>query len=190
VVQSKSSNRNLNLALNATHTLSPTAEGARFTTSAGIQYEERRLFATQVIGRNLLTGQQSPQQAASQTVLSRIEPVKDLGIFAQEEILLFGERLTLIGGIRGDRSSSNGDEDKFFFYPKLAAAYRFLRPFGGVDEIKVRGAYGQTGNRALFGNLYSPDTTATIGGTSGTYIGPRAGDPARAADADDPRHAP
>jgi TonB-dependent starch-binding outer membrane protein SusC len=80
VVQSKSSNRNLNLALNATHTLSPAAEGARFTTSAGIQYEERRLFATQVIGRNLLTGQQSPQQAASQTVL--IQGLGMLGLTA------------------------------------------------------------------------------------------------------------
>jgi TonB-linked SusC/RagA family outer membrane protein len=177
VVQSKSSNRNLNLALNATHTLTASDEGTRFTTSAGIQYEERRLFATQVLGRNLLTGQQSPQQAASQTVLSRIEPVKDLGIFAQEEVLLANERLLLTAGIRGDRSSSNGDSDKYFLYPKLAASYRFLRPFGGVDEIKLRGAYGQTGNRALFGALFSPDTTATIGGSTGTFIGTRAGDP-------------
>jgi TonB-linked SusC/RagA family outer membrane protein len=177
VVQSKSSNRNLNLALNATHTFSPTEQGTRFTTSAGIQYEERRLFATQIIGRNLLTGQQSPQQAASQTVLSRIEPVKDLGIFGQEEVLLDRERLTLIAGLRADRSSSNGNPDKYFFYPKFAASYRFIRPFGGIDEVKLRGAYGQTGNRALFGALFSPDTTATIGGNTGTFIGPRAGDP-------------
>jgi TonB-linked SusC/RagA family outer membrane protein len=177
VVLSKSSNRNLNLALNATHTFSTSDEGTQFTTSGGVQYEERRLFATQVLGRNLLTGQQSPQQAASQTVLSNIQPVRDLGIFAQEEILLAGQRLLLIGGIRADRSSSNGNPDKYYFYPKLAASYRFPRPFGGVDELKLRGAYGQTGNRALFGALFSPDTTATIGGSSGTYIGTRAGDP-------------
>jgi hypothetical protein len=52
-----------------------------------------------------------------------------------------------------------------------------VRPFGGIDEFKLRGAYGQTGNRALFGALFSPDTTATIGGNSGTFIGNRAGDP-------------
>jgi TonB-linked SusC/RagA family outer membrane protein len=177
VVQTKTSNRNLNLALNATHTLSPSEQGNRFTTSAGIQYEERRLFNTQVIGRNLLTGQESPQQAASQSVLSRIEPVKDLGVFAQEEVVLDRERLTLIAGIRADRSSSNGNPDKYFFYPKFAASYRFIRPFGGVDEVKLRGAYGQTGNRAQFGALFSPDTTATIGGSTGTFAGPRAGDP-------------
>jgi TonB-dependent starch-binding outer membrane protein SusC len=177
VVLSKSSNRNLNLALNATHSFSTREQGTQFTTSGGIQYEERRLFATQVLGRNLLTGQQSPQQAASQTVLSNLQPVRDLGIFAQEEVLLAGQRLLLTAGIRADRSSSNGDPGKYFFYPKLAASYRFVRPFGGIDELKLRGAYGQTGNRASFGALFSPDTTATIGGNSGTFIGTRAGDP-------------
>jgi TonB-linked SusC/RagA family outer membrane protein len=179
VVLSKSSNRNLNLALNATHTFNSSVNegGTQFTTSAGIQYEERRLFATQILGRTLLTGQESPQQAASQTVLSRLEPVRDLGIFGQEEVLLADRRLLLTAGLRADRSSSNGNHEKYYFYPKLAASYRFLRPFGGVDELKLRGAYGQTGNRALFGALFDPDTSATIGGTSGTFIGNRAGDP-------------
>jgi TonB-linked SusC/RagA family outer membrane protein len=177
VVLSKSSNRNLNLSLNATHTLIPISDGTQFTTSAGIQYEERRLFATQILGRNLLTGQQSPQQAASQTVLSNIQPVRDLGVFGQEEVLLANQKLLLTAGLRADRSSSNGRPKKYFFYPKFAGSYRFVRPFGGIDELKVRAAYGQTGNRALFGALFSPDTTATIGGNTGTYIGTRAGDP-------------
>ncbi len=104
----------------------------------GIAFEERRLFATQILGRTLLTGQQSPQQAASQTVLSRLEPVRDLGIFGQEEVLLANRRLLLTAGVRADRSSSNGNPDKFFFYPKFAASYRILHPFGGVDEIARR----------------------------------------------------
>jgi TonB-dependent starch-binding outer membrane protein SusC len=179
VVLSKSSNRNLNLALNATHTLLPgdPEHGSQWTTSAGVQFEERRLFATQILGRTLLTGQTSPQQAASQTVLSRLEPVRDLGIFGQEEVLLADRRLLLTAGLRADRSSSNGTPDKFFFYPKVATSYRFERLFGFLDEIKFRAAYGQTGNRAAFGALFSPDTTGTIGGNSGTSIGTRAGDP-------------
>ncbi len=179
VVLGKSSNRNLNAALNATHTFSPsgTDEGAQWTTSAGIQYEDRRLFATQILGRTLLAGQESPQQTTSQSVFSRIEPERDLGIFAQEEILLANRRLLLTAGVRADRSSSNGNTDKFFLYPKLAASYRFVGPFRGVDAIKLRGAYGQTGNRALFGSKYVTDTTGTIGGLFGTYIGNQAGDP-------------
>jgi TonB-dependent SusC/RagA subfamily outer membrane receptor len=179
VVLSKSSNRNVNLALNATHTYLPgdPDRGTQWTTSFGTQYEERRLFATQILGRTLLTGQTSPQQAASQTVLSRLEPVRDLGIFGQEEVLLANRRLLLTAGVRADRSSSNGNPDKFFFYPKFAGSYLFERPFGGVDELKLRAAYGQTGNRATFGALFSPDTSGTITGVSGTFIGTRAGDP-------------
>ena len=179
VVVSKSSNRNLNAALNVTHTFNPSAsdEGTQFTTSAGIQYEERRLYATQILGRTLLAGQESPQQTTSQTVSSRVEPVRDLGIFGQEELLLADRRLLLTAGLRADRSSGNGNTKKYFFYPKVAASYRFLQPFGGIDELKLRGAYGQTGNRALFGAKYVTDTTGTIGGLFGTYINNRAGDP-------------
>jgi TonB-dependent starch-binding outer membrane protein SusC len=179
VVLSKSSNRNLNAALNLSHIFNPSAseEGTQWTTSAGIQYEERRLFATQILARTLLPGQESPQQTTSQTVGSRLEPERDLGIFGQEEVLLANRRLLLTAGLRADRSSSNGNTDKFFFYPKFAASYRFPRPFGGVDAIKLRGAYGQTGNRALFGSKYVTDTTGTIGGLFGTYINNRSGDP-------------
>jgi len=152
-------------------------EGTQWTTSAGIQYEDRKLNATQVTGRTLLSGQENVQQTTSQSVASRIEPVRDLGIFGQEEVLLNNRRLLLTAGIRADRSSANGDTDKFFYYPKVAASYRFVRPFGGVEDIKVRGAYGQTGNRALFGSKFTTDTTGTIGGQFGTYIGNRAGDP-------------
>jgi TonB-dependent starch-binding outer membrane protein SusC len=179
VVTSRSSNRNLNAALNVTHVFnsSESDEGTQFTTSAGIQYEDRKLNATQALGRTLLPGQENVQQTTSQTVSSRLEPVRDLGIFGQEEVLLANRRLLLTAGVRADRSSVNGDTDKFFFYPKLAASYRLVQPFGGVDEFKLRGAYGQTGNRALFGAKFVTDTTGTIGGQFGTYIGNRAGDP-------------
>ena len=179
VVTSRSSNRNLNAALNMSHTYNSSGaeEGTQWTTSAGIQYEDRKLNITQVTGRTLLSGQENVQQTTSQSVASRIEPVRDLGIFGQEEVLLANRRLLLTAGVRADRSSANGDTDKFFLYPKLAASYRFVQPFGGVEELKLRGAYGQTGNRALFGSKFTTDTTGTIGGQFGTYIGNRAGDP-------------
>ena len=180
VVLSKSSNRNLNAALNMTYRVNPSGNesGAEWTTSAGVQFEERRPFVTQILARTLLPGQESPQQTTSQSVTSKLEPVRDLGIFAQEEVLLANRRLLLTAGIRGDRSSSNGRTGKYFLYPKLAASYRVPRPFGWIDEIKLRGAYGQTGNRpSRFDSKFSNDTTGTIGGLFGTYIGGLAGDP-------------
>ncbi len=177
VVLSKSSNLNLNLAVNGNYTFLPEGQHYQSTTSFGVQYEDRDLDATRVIGRTLLAGQENPDQAASLTVLQDDRPVRDLGLYAQEEMLLADRRLLLTAGIRADRSSANGDTDKLFFYPKAAASYRFIKPFGSVDEIKVRGAFGQTGNQPLFGAKFSPDTTGTIGGLFGVLPGNRAGDP-------------
>ncbi len=176
VVAGKSSNLNLNLAVNGNYSYTPESGSFQATTSAGIQYEDRNLNATRILARTLLSGQENPDQATSVSVLQDDRPVKDFGIYGQEEVLLLDRRLLLTAGLRADRSSSNGNTDKFFFYPKAAASYRFLRPFGGLDEIKVRGAYGQTGNQPLFGTKFSPDTTGTIGGLFGVLPGNRAGD--------------
>ena len=177
VVLSKASNLNLNLAVNGNYTYAPKSNDFQATTSLGVQYENRNLNATRVLGRTLLSGQENPDQAASLSVLQDDRPVEDLGIYGQEEVLLMDRRLLLTGGIRADRSTTNGSPNKFFFYPKAAVSYRFIRPFNGLDEIKLRGAYGQTGNQPLFGAKFSPDTTATIGGIFGTLPGNRAGDP-------------
>ena len=177
VVLSKSSNLNLNLALNGNYTFLPEGQHFQATTSFGVQYEDRDLDATRVIGRTLLAGQENPDQAASLSVLQDDRPVRDLGLYAQEEVLLADRKLLLTAGIRADRSSANGDTDEFFFYPKAAVSYRFIKPFGSVEEIKLRGAFGQTGNQPLFGAKFSPDTTGTIGGLFGQLPGNRAGDP-------------
>jgi TonB-dependent starch-binding outer membrane protein SusC len=177
VVLSKSNNLNLNLAVNGNYTYSPASGRYQATTSLGFQYEDRDLDATRILGRTLLAGQENPDQTASLSVLQDDRPVRDLGLYGQEEILLLDRRLLLTAGIRADRSSNNGNTGKFFFYPKAAASYRFIRPFGGVDEVKLRGAFGQTGNQPLFGYKFSSDTTGSISGIFGKLPGNRAGDP-------------
>ncbi|MBA3893972.1 MAG: SusC/RagA family TonB-linked outer membrane protein [Gemmatimonadales bacterium] len=177
VVLGKSSNLNLNLAVNSNYTYTPASGGYQATTSLGVQYEDRNLDATRIIARTLLSGQQNPDQAASVSVLQDNRPVRDLGIYGQEEVLLMDRKLLLTAGLRADKSSTNGNTSKFFFYPKAAASYRILRPVGGLDEVKLRGAFGQTGNQPLFGAKFSPDTTGTIGGLFGVLPGNRAGDP-------------
>jgi TonB-linked SusC/RagA family outer membrane protein len=177
VVLGKASNLNLNLSLNGNYTYTPESQSFQSTFSAGVQYGDRKLNATSVLGRTLLEGQENPDQATSVTVFQDERPVRDLGLYGQEELLLMDRRLLLTAGVRADKSSANGNTGKYFFYPKAAASYRIIKPFGGLDEIKLRGAYGQTGNQPLFGTKFSPDTTGTIGGNFGTFPGPRAGDP-------------
>jgi TonB-linked SusC/RagA family outer membrane protein len=177
VVLSKSSNLNLNLALNGNYTYSPGSGAFQSTTSLGAQYEDRDLNATRIQARTLLSGQENPDQATSVTPFQDDRLVRDLGFYGQEELLLMNRRLLLTAGLRADRTSNNGRTNRFFFYPKAAASYRLLTPLGGVDEIKFRGAFGQTGNQPLFGAKFFPDTTGTIGGLFGAQPGARAGDP-------------
>jgi TonB-dependent starch-binding outer membrane protein SusC len=177
VVLTKSDNLNLNLAGNLVHSFTPQSGRFQATTSVGVQYDNRELNITSILGRTLLTGQTSVDQAASQDPSSRITPVKNLGIFGQEEVLLLDRRLLLTAGLRADRSSANGDTEKYFYYPKAAASYRVIHPISFLDEIKLRVAYGQTGNEPLFGQKFTPDTSLLIDGRFGVLVGNRVGDP-------------
>jgi TonB-linked SusC/RagA family outer membrane protein len=176
VVLSKSSNRNVNLAVNSNWTYTPTSGTYQSTLSGGVQYEDRVLNATQILARNLPSGQENPDQATSATPFQDDQTVRDLGLYGQEELLLLDRRLLLTAGLRADRTSNNGDTGKYFFYPKAAASYRILKPLGGLDEIKLRGAFGQTGNQPLFGQKFSPDSSGTIGGLFGVFPSSNAGD--------------
>jgi TonB-linked SusC/RagA family outer membrane protein len=175
-VLSKSSNRNLNLAVNTNWAYTPTSRSYQSTLSAGVQYEDRVLNATQILARDLPSGQENPDQATSATPFQDEQTVRDLGVYGQEELLLMDRRLLLTAGLRADRTSNNGNTGKYFFYPKAAVSYRFLKPLGGLDEIKLRGAFGQTGNQPLFGQKFSPDSSGTIGGIFGVFPASNAGD--------------
>jgi TonB-dependent starch-binding outer membrane protein SusC len=49
----------------------------------------------------------------------------------------------------------NGDIDKYYVFPKVAGSYRFLDLIGDGSEIKLRAAYGETGNQPLFGQKFT-----------------------------------
>ena len=173
IVLGKAANTNLNLGATLTHTFSPSSGGFTATTSAGLQYQSRNLNFTSLLARTLLPGQENPDEAASITPFQEVQPVRNLGLYAQEELLTMNERLLLTLGVRADRSSNNGvlNRDKYFYYPKASASYRFVRASG--DELKLRAAVGQTGNEPVFGASYVYDTTGAINGQFGLLVGTR-----------------
>jgi TonB-linked SusC/RagA family outer membrane protein len=177
VILGKASNLSTNLAVNAAHNYTPLSKAFDATTSFGVQYEDRELNATSVVGRTLVSGQSSPTQAASRDVAQSINKVRDFGFFGQEELLLADRKLLLTAGVRFDRSSSNGNPDKYFAYPKAATSYRIQHPVGFLDEVKVRAAYGETGNQPIFGAKFTPDSSLTTDGRVGTLVSQRLGDP-------------
>ncbi len=176
VVLGKTQNTNVNLLGSAVYTYTPSSGSLTATTSATWQYINTSLNVSNIVGRDILTGLQNVDKAANITNLTQNEtPVRDVGVSLQEEVLAMNQRLLVTGGVRGDRSSRNGDVNKFFIYPKFAASYRLLSVGGPSNEIKLRGAYGQTGTQPNFGNKFSPNLTGTIDGAFGSFSGIAAG---------------
>jgi hypothetical protein len=97
-----------------------------------------------------------------------------VGIYGQEQ-LGFRDRFFLTGGIRSDNNSSFGANFKRVYYPKVSASWVvseepfFRLPF--VNTLKLRSAYGQTGQAPL---PYSavPFFTATTGPNGSAAVAP------------------
>jgi TonB-linked SusC/RagA family outer membrane protein len=145
-----------NGTLSAIHTWTPGTTGfvpflSSATTSFGAQYEDRALNRYSIIARGLvptidLIDQGTPTLSQTKTA------VRDKAFFANEEVLLFDEKLSMSARVRAERSSVNGDVQKYFYWPAASAAYRFVNPFPQADEIKLRAAVGKSGNQANYGN--------------------------------------
>jgi TonB-linked SusC/RagA family outer membrane protein len=155
---SQSDNLKLNLSANLIFNYAPALSNWQSTTSTGIQFDDDDLNVARVVSRNLTAGKTNIDAGTEINVLEFRERVKDMGVYLQEELLMLDERLLLSAGVRADRSSANGDSDKMFLYPKAAASYRFTELGNTLNEIKVRAAYGQSGNRPLFGDKFTPLT--------------------------------
>ncbi|HYS20968.1 MAG TPA: SusC/RagA family TonB-linked outer membrane protein [Gemmatimonadales bacterium] len=169
-------NLNTNYNLNLVHTYRP--GGLVATTSAGVQEEDYDLNIGRIVSKNLPPGLSNVNAGTDVSVNQRREQVRDFGFYGQEELLLRDERLLLTFGARADRSSNNGDQHHYSWYPKAAASYRLLNPLGGVEEAKLRLAFGQTGNRPSYGQRFTElDATQGIGGLPGLTVPGIAGSP-------------
>ena len=174
-VKGDAASRFINVSTNAIHTY--TDDRFTSTISAGFQFEERDIDVSRIAAKNLVAGLSNADDGTDLSVRQQRQRVRDFGFFVQEEFLL-GDRLLLTGAIRADQSSNNAEPSSLFYYPKAAASYRFpgLAP-GLVDEIKLRAAFGQSGNQPLYGQKFSTLNTGNIGGlqtfsVSGTTVAP------------------
>jgi TonB-linked SusC/RagA family outer membrane protein len=175
---SNSNSHNANWNVNLVYGYQPTSASFVATTSAGLQYEDRELDIARIVSRNLVAGQPNVNAGTSVSVFQRRERAKDYGFYAQQEVLTMGERLYLSAGFRADRSSNNGDVDKYFFYPKAGASYRLPGGAGPFGDLKVRLAWGQSGNQPVYGMKFPTlDATQNIAGLPGLVVPGTVGDP-------------
>lgn len=152
----------LNVNANAVYTYD--SDAFHSTTSFGTQYEIRDLDVSSTIAKNLIGGLQNIDRGTATEVRQNRARSVDFGIFAQEEVLLLDERVLLTAGVRADRSSNNSDTDEYHFYPKLAASFRWPVGRAGLEEIKFRGAWGQSGNQPVYGQKFTEYEGRNIAG--------------------------
>ncbi len=167
-----------NWNLNAIHTYTATSGSFKTTTSAGLQWEDRQVSRARITANGLLPGQQNVNQGSVLQAFEELTHERTIGLYAQEEWLGMRDRLLLSAGARAERSSANGDVNKFYFFPKAAGSYRFPDLLGEGSDVKLRVAYGETGNQPLFGQKFTTlQGGQVIGGHVGTVVGNIAGAP-------------
>lgn len=167
---SNSNSTNLNLDGNLVHTMTR-SNGSRLTTSLGIQHARRSLNTSRITARNMIAGQRNVDAGTVTDLRQQRQRILNLGYYAQAEFLTMSDRLLLTAGMRADQSSLNAESDKLFFFPKAAVSYRLAGPFSFADELKLRFAYGESGNEPLYGQQFTAmDVTRNIDGLPGLVV--------------------
>jgi TonB-linked SusC/RagA family outer membrane protein len=153
-----------NANVSAIHEFSPAGRGWNATTSIGLQREISSQRSTNIVTRDVLVGQENVNRGSATEVFADRQEVRGLALFGQEEFLALSERLLATLGARGERSTLNGDINKFYWFPKASLSYRMPGLLGRFDEFKARVAVGQSGNQPLYIQKYTPAQIGTYTG--------------------------
>lgn len=164
-------NANVNGTLIHTYSVSPFTA----TTSIGVRQLRQNQQITSTTGRGLPPGITNVSLALQSFNNEFLEVDKSLTYFAQEEFVTLSERLLLTAGVNAERASVNGDDTKFYSYPKFSASYNIPYLPSFADNLKLRLAYGKAGNRPPYGQKFTSLITSTddniIGGRPSTVLG-------------------
>jgi TonB-linked SusC/RagA family outer membrane protein len=175
-VQGTANSFGSNVAAILVHTLT-TGNNLTFRTQGGLTEERLRQDWVNNVATQLIGSQTNLNQAgAIQAIHERLLQI-DRGFFVQEEFNM-REMLIATVGLRGDKSSRNGDANQLFYYPKASLAlniHEMLNFSGTVNQLKLRAAYGQSGNFGQFGAIYTPLTPIIGSNGTGSIVGTTAG---------------
>ncbi len=177
-IQGRTNNLNTNLRGALVHSLSLPNSNLFFSTQGGFTYFSQDLDRTSAVASGLIAGQENIDQAASLQTTEFQLSQDDRAIFAQEEVN-WASRVIGTLGVRAERSSLNGDVEKYYTYPKASIALNLTNfdfwNVSSVDLLKLRLAFGQTGNTASFGSRYTTFGSTSIDGNIGITINPSRG---------------
>ena len=169
-IQGETQNKNYNVAALLVHNYN-TDSNLSFRTQLGLtrEYFDQN---TQLISASGLVASETNVDQAKNTGVDQTRFLQqDSGFFVQEEIN-FQDKFIATIGVRGDKSSNNGDANELFYFPKASLAVN-LNEFGFWNEesiwnqMKLRVAYGEAGNfppaRGLFTSYNAFTTSGNLG---------------------------
>lgn len=153
--------------------------GLSISTQIGnfLQDFDRNTVITVATGLN--GSQTNLGQASNVSTSQTIIPQRDTGFFGQTEIN-WDDKIIGTVGIRGDKSTNNGDANKVYYFPKGNLAINFHKFFdntGLLSSFKPRVAYGEAGRYPTFNARFTNFNAQFIGGVSGNTIGNLRGNP-------------
>jgi len=165
--------KNSNLSAFAVYDFKPTVSMS-FRTQAGITAQNINQNTVVSAATQLIGTQTNLNQAGSIQVTQAKTIEKDRGFFVQEEFN-YNDIAIVTLGLTGDKSSRNGDANKLYYYPKASGAFNIHNlpswSWTQVNQLKLRAAYGEAGNFAPFGAIYTPLVPVIFNGSTGSLIG-------------------
>lgn len=174
VVTNKTDATNANLNLSGQHKYITDLFTA--TTSFGVRQETRGFDQILNQGKDLPPGITDVNFGVNQSLSENQSLIHDFGYYLQEEFLL-KDRLLLTAAINQERSSVNGDGQKFYSYPKFAASYRLPGLPDWISDFKLRAAWGEAGNQPPYGYKYTDLPISIYNGQLGATPSATAGNP-------------
>ncbi len=149
------------------------------TTQAGVIQLDQDLDNVTTIASGLNGSQTNVDQAANLSTGQNIVRSQIKGFFAQEEVN-WADKLILTLGIRGDKSSNNGDPNKIFWNPKASLAFNvheFTDLGGTISQLKPRVAFGRSARFAGFNDRFNSLDGSLIEGNAGLVTSSLRGNP-------------
>jgi len=172
LIETATENLNTNTNAILIHTLTPN-ESTSLTSQVGytsFNNDQNRILS---VANNILGTQTNIDQAIELNVDQTKIFQRDRGFFIQEELNL-DDTYIISAGLRMDRSDRNGDVDKFYIYPKASVAWNLTNEdfidSETFSNIKLRAAFGQTGNLSTFGAKFTSLQPSNIAGLGGVYL--------------------
>ncbi|WPQ61097.1 SusC/RagA family TonB-linked outer membrane protein [Chitinophaga sancti] len=178
-IQGNTNNLNTNLGGFLANTFTPTP-AISLTSTVGATLETGYFDNIVTVATNIVAGQSNVDASANTATRQFRSKFRDNGVFIQEDLSLI-EAITLSGGVRFDRSTNNGEYKKYYAFPKGAFSFNFTKLKGwsvdNVDNLKIRAAYGQSGNVPPYSSKFTGMLGSNIDGLPGVLVDNLQGNP-------------